>query len=165
MSTKTLVLIIASILLAIGIFKPDLSSLGIHNNVVVVDTEHLNLDPPSENLLPYAKDVIKALSTSKDRKVDGVRLAKLYNDMATLIELNGENEAIKTTEEIRQANRLTGLMLQLDIKNKYTDLAEAAQVLIVEAIGDDNVLLNNELRAKAVDGFKALAWGCNEGAK
>ena len=56
-------------------------------------------------------------------------------------------------------------MLKLDIKGKYEDLPETAQALVLEAIGDDNVLLNKELRAKAVEGFKALAWACYEGSK
>jgi hypothetical protein len=44
-------------------------------------------------------------------------------------------------------------------------LAKETKDVIVAAIGDDQVLLSTELRAKAVDGFKALAWACNEGVK
>jgi hypothetical protein len=35
----------------------------------------------------------------------------------------------------------------------------------VAAIGNDSVLLDKDLREKAADGFKALAWACNEGSK
>jgi hypothetical protein len=94
-----------------------------------------------------------------------LRLAYLYNDMATLVGLDGDSEVIKNTEEIRQANRLAGLMLRLDIKGKYEDLPEAAQALVLTAIGDDNVLLNKDLRDKAVEGFKALSWACLQGSK
>jgi hypothetical protein len=85
--------------------------------------------------------------------------------MATLISLDGEDLVIRNTEEIRQANSLSGLMLKLDMKGKYPDLANAAKDLIVTAVGDDNVDLDKELRNNAVLGFKALAWACNEGAK
>jgi hypothetical protein len=44
-------------------------------------------------------------------------------------------------------------------------LASAAKAVIVSSIGDDNVPLNKDLRAKAVDGFRALAWACDQGAK
>ena len=166
MNTKTILLIIAGLLLAIGIFKPDLSQLGINNNKpVVVEIDELDLSPPPESLKLKADDVVRALSVNADRKVDGLRLAKLFNDMAILISLDGENEVIKNTEEIRQANKLAGLMLRLDIKNKYENLAESAQALILESIGDDQVLLTPELRQKAVEGFKALAWACKQGAK
>jgi len=56
-------------------------------------------------------------------------------------------------------------MLHLNIKDKYVDLAESNQALIVDAIGDDNIPLTKELRKKAVDAFMALAWACNEGSK
>lgn len=165
MNTKTSLLIIGALLLAVGIFKPNLCQLC-GNESVVVDVENLDLaTPSSEKLKIKAKDVIKALSVNNDRKVDGIRLAKLFNDMATLIKLDGEDEVIKNTEEIRQANKLAGLMLKLNIKNKYENLGESAEALVLEAIGDDNVLLNSELREKAVEGFQALAWACKEGAK
>jgi hypothetical protein len=161
-------LIVAAVLVAIGIFKPSLENinipLGPKPQVVVVD--ELNLpEPKTPELRVKANDVIQALSISADRKTDAKRLAGLYNDMATLISLTNENEVIKNTDEIRQANRLAGLMLKLDIKGKYPDLPKAAQSLVIEAIGDDHVLLNEELREKAVDGFKALAWACYEGSK
>lgn len=166
MNSKSILLIIAGLLIAIGIFKPNLSNIlniSKPDNIVVVDD--IKLDKPSGSLMDKAKDVIKALSVDSDRKSDGKRLASLYNDIADLVALDGENEVIKNTEEIRQANRLAGLMLQLDIKGKYEDLPEAAQSLLLTAIGDDSALLNKDLREKAVEGFRALAWACNEGSK
>ena len=161
---KTVLLVLALALLGIGILKPDLGSFNnpVSPSVVVeLDVK----EPESVELKEKADAVIKALSVDPDRKTDGLRLAYLYNDMATLVALDGDDEIIKNTEEIRQANKLAGLMLRLDIKGKYEDLPEAAQALVLTAIGDDNVLLNPDLRAKAVNGFKALAWACNEGSK
>lgn len=166
MNTKKIILGIALLLLCIGIFKPDLGSwTSLLKRNPSVPSEKLDLIKPSGDLLLKANDVIKALSTDSDRKVDGKRLASLYSDIATLISLDGKDEIVKTTEDIRQANRLSGLMLKLDIKGKYPDLPEANETLLKEAIGDDQVLLNQDLRAKAVNGFKALAWACNEGSK
>jgi hypothetical protein len=79
--------------------------------------------------------------------------------------LDGEDAVIKTTDEVRQANSLSGVMLKLDMKGKYKDLASSCNSVIQAAIGDDSVLLDKDLRAKAADGFKALAWACNEGSK
>lgn len=151
------------LLVAFGVLKPDLAHI---NRPVAVDCDSVELERPSSEVLrSKANDVIKALSVNSDRKIDGKKLARLYYDMAMLISLDGENQVIKNTEEIRQANKIAGLMLNLDIKGKYRDLPEAAQALVLQAIGDDQVLLNNDLRAKAVEGFKALAWACNEGSK
>ena len=161
---KNILLAIAAILVLLGLTKPNLSWIN-PNRPVAVDSIVVE-EPESEELKAKAQEVVKALvNGSGDRKTDGVRLASLYLDMATLISLDGENEVIKDTEEIRQSNKLTGVMLRLDIKGQYPDLAKSAEDLVVTAIGKDHVLLTKELRAGAVDGFKALAWACNEGSK
>lgn len=159
---KNLLLVIAGILIVIGLFKPDLSSFKpspINENVVVVEK------PSNAEILDECQDVIDALKADSDRKTDGTRLASLYSDLATLVSLDGEDLVIKNTEEIRQANRLSGAMLKLDIKGKYPKLAKATNSVIVSSIGDDSVMLDAKLRQDAVDGFKALAWACQQGAK
>lgn len=166
MNTKKIILSVALLLLCIGILKPDIGSWSsLLNKNPSVPSENLDLSKPSPDLLDQANSVIKALSIDADRKIDGKRLASLYNDIATLISLDGKDEIIKTTEDIRQANRLSGLMLKLDIKGKYPDLPEANEAVVKAAIGDDQVLLTQDLRAKAVSCFRALAWACNEGSK
>jgi hypothetical protein len=85
--------------------------------------------------------------------------------MAKLVELDDEEMVIKSTEEIRQANSLAGVMLRLDIKGKYPNLAKETKEVIVNLIGDDQILLSKELRTKAVEGFNTLAWAFNEGSK
>ena len=161
MSNKNILLCIAAALVAIGLLKPNFNSLLSRpepvTNVVFVE--------PKEEYKDYVSEVMSALSSDPDRKIDGKRLASMSNDVATLISLDGENEAIKNTEEIRQINKLIGPMLKLDIKGKYPKLAQASQNLIVSAIGDDAVLLDKELRIKSSEAFQALAWAYNEGAK
>ena len=105
------------------------------------------------------------LKKNSDRKYDGLRLASLYNDLATLISLDNEDMVVKNTEEVRQANKLAGVMLKLDIKGKYPELAKATNSVIVASLGDDSLMLDDKLRQQAVDGFKAFAWACLEGTK
>lgn len=164
MNTKNLILALAALLIVVGLFKPDLSkfinpSKPSNNSVVVVDK------PSNPEILDECQEVIDALKTDSDRKTDGVRLASLYNDLATLVSLDGEDLVLKNTEEIRQANKLAGAMLRLDIKGKYPKLAKAAEKVVVSSIGDDSVMLDEKLRQGAVDGFKALSWACLEGSK
>lgn len=163
---KNILLIIAGLLIVIGLVKPPIINNLLNNRPSQVTVDDIEITKPSqEDLVSKGQDVIKALSVSDDRKTDGKKLAKLYLDIAKLISLDGEDEVIRNTEEIRQANKLSGLMLHLDIKGKYKDLAQANQALIIQAIGDDSVQLDSELRKKAVEGFKALAWACYEGSK
>jgi hypothetical protein len=155
---------LGAILIVLGLFKPDLSKFfnsNESNSAVSVVLEK----PSNPEILDECQAVIDALKANKDRKSDGVRLASLYSDMATLVSLDGEDTVLKNTEEIRQANKLAGVMLKLDIKGKYPDLAKAAESVVVSSIGDDSVVLDPKLREGAVNGFKALAWACQQGAK
>jgi hypothetical protein len=163
MNNKVL-LTIGVALLLLGLFRPNIN-LPINNpnpvdNIVVVT-------PPSdEGLKKTCQLVIDVLkSGSSDRKKDGKRLSELYSDLAVLIRLDGENEVVKTTEEIRQANSLAGLMLQMNIKDKYDGLSEGTNAVIVSEIGNDIIPLDDDLRDKAVKAFMALSWACLEGSK
>ena len=166
LTSKNTLLIIAGLLIVVGLFKPDLSNIGIFpNRPVSIDV--LELDPPTDPLIKEKADVVVKIlkAGGGDRKADAKRLRDLYLDLAKLVELDGEDTVIKNTEEIRQANSLAGLMLRLDIKGKYSDLPTAAQDTIIAAIGDDMIVLSKELRLKAVEGFNALSWATNEGSK
>lgn len=156
-------LAIAAILVFIGLFRPQFSNIV--NNPNQIEQTIVVTPPSDKNLKTKAEAVIQALSVNSDRKTDGVKLSSLYYDIATLIELDGESQVVKTTDDVRQANSLAGLMLKLNIKGKYPALPQAANDVILTAIGQDNILLNQNLRTKAVDGFKALSWACNEGTK
>jgi hypothetical protein len=167
MLNSKVVLFIAGVLIFVGIFKPNLSFIVPNKTVDVIVNPDLEVSRPiDEVLLEKAQAVTKAFDGSAfDRNKDGQRLALLYLDLATLIELDGEQEVVKTTEEIRQANSLSGTMLRLNLKGTYPGLSDAANDLLVSQIGEDIVPLDSNLRAKAVDAFRALAWACFEGSK
>jgi len=158
------VLVLASLLVGYGLLKPDLSVLvpqsNLSNSVVVVER------PSDKELLVASNKVIQALkSGSSSRRNDGVRLSSLYYDLASLIELDESDEVVKSTLEIREANRLSGLLCRLNLSGKYPDLSKACNDLVVTGLGDDDVVLDNTIRKKAVDTFKALSWACLEGSK
>jgi len=152
---KKLLLVVAGLLIVFGLVKPDLSSVWNRkpvDNIVVVT-------PPADAKLKEAcGSVIEALKSGGSSRVkDGLRLSDLAFDLSTLVELDGEEMVIKTTDDLRFANALSGPMLRMDIKGKYPDLAKAANGVIVAAIGEDSIPLDPELRAKAVEGFRALS--------
>lgn len=165
MTTRNIILAIAVVLIIYGLTKPNINNIVPVGPIqpIVVEVVPAPTDP---SLKEAANKVVSSLTNgSNDRVVDGKRLCGLYWDMATLIELDGNDTVIKTTEEIRQANALSGPMLRMNIKDKYPDLAKNANAVIVAAIGEDNIILTKELRSKAVEGFKALSWACDEGSK
>ena len=163
MSQKNILLGLATLLIVIGLLKPDFSNILGPFKPVMVDV--LELPAPTDEAVKKEADDVVALLKEAGAKNDARRLRDLYIDLAKLVELDGEDEVIKSTEEIRQANSLAGVMLKLDIKGKYPDLAKETKEVVVASIGDDQILLSKELRVKAVDGLKALAWDCNMGSK
>jgi hypothetical protein len=163
MSQKNILLGLAALLIVIGLLKPEFSNILGPNRPVAVDV--LELPEPTDETVKKEADDVVALLKEAGAKNDARRLRDLYIDLAKLVELDGEDEVIKSTEEIRQTNSLTGVMLRLDIKGKYPNLAKEAKEVVVASIGDDQILLSKELRAKAVEGLNALAWACNQGSK
>lgn len=164
MTQKNLLLALASLLIVVGLLKPDLSNIFKPGPSVTIDVLELSA-PTDEAVKKEADDVVALLKSTNGSKRDFKKLRDLYIDLAKLVELDGEDEVVKSTEDIRQANSLAGVMLRLDIKGKYPDLAKEIKEVIVAAIGDDQIPLSKELRPKAVDGFNALAWAMNEGSK
>jgi len=118
MNTKQLLLGLAGLLIVLGLFKPDFNFLVNRPQPSIVNVEEVSA-PVREGLKTKADEVVKVLKEGDaDRKIDGKRLSSLYLDLATLVSLDGEEEVIKNTEDIRQANKLAGTMLKLDMKNK-----------------------------------------------
>lgn len=165
MNNKGLLLTLALVLIVIGITKPNLS-FPINNPGTTVNNNIVIEEPTDPELLEAAEAVIGVLKTGpSDRTEDCLRLASLYIDMASLIGLDGESEIITSTENIRQANSLSGTLLHINLKGKYPQLAEAAKNVIVAGIGDDDVKLDTATRIKAIESFHALAWAFKEGAR
>lgn len=170
MNQNKILLIIAAILIGLGLLKPDIADwISINRSPnAVVSIENYVIDAPSDMvLLNSAQKVIDLLATYKDSsdKSELLKLSCLYCDIATLIELDGEDEIIKDTATIKEANSLCGKMLRLNIKDKYPNLAETSRQVVVTAIGDDDVLLDENLRLKSVEAFRALSWAFYEGGK
>lgn len=167
MNNKIL-LSIGLVLLAVGFFKPNLNFLNKISPTPSIAVENYVTDAPSDDdLLANARSIIGVLDKSDDstKRSDCLKLSSLYADMAILIELDSDDAVIKDTAAIREANSLSGKMLRLNIKDKYPGLAEAAKDLLITAIGEEDVVLDEEARANATDAFRALSWAFYEGSK
>ena len=162
-NSNSIILVIGSLLICYGLFSSTIkNNIGPTPVVSVVSVE----SPQDPNLRKDCEVVTQTfLKGSGNLKVDGTKLSNLYSDLAKLISLDGENETIKNTDEIRDANRLAGLLYDLDLKGKYPELSAVATNVIKNYIGDDNVILDKNLRQKAVEAFNGLSWAFYEGSK
>jgi len=162
---KNVILAIGAVLVAVGVFKPDFSSL-LERGVPSVTVPSVEVSEPTDPvLLADALKVSEALKGGPNAKVDGMSLSGLYADIAKLVSLEGADEVVRTTSELVEVNSVAGSLMNLKLQGKYPGLSEAAKTLVVKAIGDDVAVLNEENRRAAVAAFEALAWGCQEGAK
>jgi hypothetical protein len=159
---KKVLLVLGGLLILLGLLKPEFSNV-LNPRPSVVDV--LELPTPTDEAVKKEADDVVTVVKEAGIKSEAKRLRDLYLDLAKLVELDGEDEVIKSTEEIRQANSLAGVMLRLDIKGKYPNLAKESKEVVVAAIGDDQIPLSKELRVKAVEGLNALAWAFNMGSK
>lgn len=160
--SNNVLLVLGALLIGYGLIGPSIQNIinkPINNTVSVV----MPLDPSLKENCEKVTQVFK--NGSGNKKNDGLKLASLYSDLAKLIELDGTDEVIKNTDEIREANRLAGKLYDLDLQGKYPDLTSSASNVIVQYIGDDNIILDKELRKKAVEAFNGLAWAFYEGSK
>lgn len=158
--------VLALLFVGYGLLKPDLSNISWPRSSVV-NNETLKVEKPKDSkLLKACEGVIKTLKSGPNsRTADAAKLASLYYDLASLIELDNEDQIIKNTLEIREANSLAGKLSRVNLGGKYPGLAEACNSVVVTGLGDDDVVLDSEARKKAVDTFRALSWACLEGSK
>lgn len=161
-----LVLVVGIALIGFGLFGK-YSTTNILKPTVPAIENYVVDAPGDETLLEKARSVVSVLEESNDstKRSDCLKLSALYSDIAVLIELDDNDKVIKDTASIREANSLAGKMLRLNIKNKYPNLAESCKDLIVAAIGEDDVVLDEDMRDKACDAFRALSWAFYEGSK
>jgi hypothetical protein len=160
------ILIIGIALLGLGLYGKYSPSIVPDSPAAVVEN-YVTDAPSDQTLLDNAKKIISILEEADDstKRSDFLKLSSLYSDMSILIELDNEDKVITDTATIREANSLSGKMLRLNIKDKYPGLAEAAKGLVVSAIGEDDVILDDQLRSKSIDAFRALSWAFYEGSK
>ena len=71
-----------------------------------------------------------------------------------------EPELIKTTEQFRKFNMIAGGLnfAGLEMKNKYPDLGEAIDKIIMDAIGKEDVPLDDTKRETLYKILHAIAW-------
>jgi len=105
---KNVVLAIGAVLVAVGVFKPDFSSL-LDRGVPSVTVPSVEVSEPTDPvLLADALKVSEALKGGPNAKVDGMSLSGLYADIAKLVSLEGADEVVRTTSELVEVNSVAG---------------------------------------------------------
>lgn len=125
-----------------------------------------NIVPPAP-----APDAVDTLSPAMRRfktaatpmaPVDRASLSEYYAGLSRAVAADPQDDPVfKTTVQLREGHRAGMLILWRGFlgnsADKYSDLREAIEGVLTEAIGTDEVPLNPAIRAKAVAAFQGMA--------
>ena len=155
------------ILLAVGLFMASGKKLPVKLPIPLGKPSPSKVDivypEPSPELKAKVAPVTERLSGGD--KEDAAHLAALYAALADAI--RRETEQIKTTSQLRMANKKAGAILfaRRSIAGKYPGLRETLDGIVSDALGRENKQLDDATRKMAADVFSALAWACHQAAK
>lgn len=149
------------VLLLSGCIYPPIDSLTPNPSIKVIPNVSIDFKPPPIEL----KTLVMPLRGVVTDKKDALKAANFFLEFADVIDR--DRDVITTTEMIREGFiRAEKLMLQRTaMVGKYPGLGAAKDNVLKEAIGLENVTLDDDKRRKAVETFKAIAWaiGGNDG--
>jgi hypothetical protein len=122
--------------------------------VVVDDTNNTAIPKPN---IAY-QTLVEPLRQMEIDKKDAVEIRDFFWQLSQMIQ--HEPGFIKTTAQFREFNMVAGGLnfAGLEMKNKYPDLGEAIDSIIMDSIGKQNVPLDDDKRAKLYKTLHAIAW-------
>ena len=148
-------MIIVIICIGLGLFWNQFTS--VIDRVVDTPLVSISITEPTPELQETVKD-ISELVTGDDAVKDKLLISDYFNQLANVV--RDDPGLIDTTEKFRRFNSTAGQInfAGQSLKDKYNGLGKAIDALIKNAIGNDNVELNQEKRDQLVHLLKAIAW-------
>lgn len=147
--------IIAIICIGLGLFWNQIPDLI--DRVKDAPNVSVSITEPTPELQETVKD-IPTLVTGDNAAKDKLLISDYFNQLANVV--RDDPGLIDTTEKFRRFNSTAGQInfAGQSLKDKYNGLGKAIDDLIKDAIGNDNVELNQEKRNQLVQLLKAIAW-------
>ena len=128
----------------------------IKNNVpaIIDDTDKRTIPDPDA----AHQALIQPLREMEVDPEDAAEIRDFFWQLSQII--RHEPELIKTTEQFRKFNMIAGGLnfAGLEMKNKYPDLGEAIDKIIMDAIGKEDVPLDDTKRETLYTILHAIAW-------
>ena len=147
--------IIAIICIGLGLFWNQIPDLI--DRVKDAPNVSVSITEPTPELQETVKG-IPTLVTGDNAAKDKLLISDYFNQLANVV--RDDPGLIDTTEKFRRFNSTAGQInfAGQSLKDKYNGLGKAIDDLIKDAIGNDNVELNQEKRNQLVQLLKAIAW-------
>lgn len=136
--------------------KPIIEALQ-GTEVTPVDTKPEVIEPSLTN-----KTLVKELILLDIDKKDKTQLRDYFFTLSDVVET--EPGLIQTTEQFKNFNSIAGQLnfTGLDLKDKYTNLGESIDEIIIATLGKENADFTPEARTSLVNVLDAIAWSFNQ---
>tara|TARA_B100002019_G_scaffold149414_1_gene128580 strand:+ start:4957 stop:5424 length:468 start_codon:yes stop_codon:yes gene_type:complete len=149
-------IILAIALVLIALFGEKAAQL-VNDNVEIVDDVISLVDEPSmEN-----KELVKPITEINIESKDAELISLFYLELSDVI--NKDDSIIEYTEQFRNLNTFAGVLhFNTSLRDKYENLGEKIDSAIANAIGKQNVAMNQEKRKDLIDVLNAVAWSVTQ---
>tara|TARA_Y100001938_G_C7755567_1_gene266005 strand:- start:1 stop:471 length:471 start_codon:yes stop_codon:yes gene_type:complete len=155
--SNTVKLILACILTVAALFGEKVVEI-IKNNVEIINTPSVNVDEPT---LEY-KTLVQKIVDMDVKKEDATQISDFFLEVADVV--NSDPGFLASTGKFREFNIKSGGLnfAGLELKDKYPNLGEEIDSVIVNTIGLEDQELTNEKRKDLRDCLNAIAWGVHQ---
>jgi len=150
-------LMLAAILVVAALFGEQIIEI-VKNNVEIINTPSVNVDEPT---LEYKTLVQKIVDMDIDKK-DATQISGFFLEVADVVK--SDPGFLNSTGKFREFNIKSGGLnfAGLDLKDKYPNLGEEIDSVIVDTVGLEDSQLTAEKRKSLCDSLSAIAWGVHQ---
>tara|TARA_B100001094_G_scaffold330131_1_gene394591 strand:+ start:696 stop:1166 length:471 start_codon:yes stop_codon:yes gene_type:complete len=130
----------------------------IKNNVDIVNTPSVNVDEPALEYKTLVESIVKIDIKDDDAKQMSDFFLELSNVVST------DPDLLSSTGQFREFNMMAGGLnfAGLDLKDRYPQLGEEIDKVIVNTIGLEDSELTDKKRESLCDCLNAVAWGVHQ---
>lgn len=153
---KKMRLILGLVICVIGLVGEPIFN-ALKNVNITPDKTDVTVVEPAIELKTLVDPVVEIDIKSEDANL----LSCFYSEMADVV--NEDSTFLQNTEQFRTFNITAGkLYFSTKLKDKYENLGESIDKIIIQSIGVENVALDSSKRKKLVDVLNAIAWGVKQ---
>lgn len=145
-------LTLAIIVLLVGLFGEKAVQF-VKDNVEIVDGVTYTVSEPSLEIKELVKPITEIDITPQDSEL----ISSFYLELSDVI--NKDDSIIEYTEQFRNLNTFAGVLhFDTSMRGKYEGLGEKIDSAIADAIGKQNVSMDDDKREDLVEILSAIAW-------
>ena len=155
--SNTIKLILAALLTVAAFFGEQVVEI-IKNNVEIINTPSVNIDEPT---LEYKTLVQKIVAVDIEEK-DARQISDFFLEVSDVV--SSDPGFLDSTGKFREFNIKSGGLnfAGLDLKDKYPNLGEEIDSVVVNTVGLEDSELTDKKRKDLCNCLNAIAWGVHQ---